>query len=55
MCEKLKPAEVAQLRKTVIERARSVANISGGVLGIGKVSAAESAMLTKLEKVFDRG
>ncbi len=54
LCARLNANEIAQLRTTLVERARSVAQASGGVLGIGKVSAAETAMLTKLERVFDR-
>lgn len=54
LCEKLNAKETAQLRNTLVERARSVANASGGILGMGKVSAAEAAMLKKLENVFDR-
>lgn len=54
LCEHLNSKEIAQLRTTLVDRARSVAEASGGVLGIGKVSSAEAAMLKKLEKVFDK-
>ncbi|MDZ4774567.1 MAG: hypothetical protein SGI72_15675 [Planctomycetota bacterium] len=54
LCEHLNSKEVAQLRTTLVDRARSVAEASGGVLGIGKVSSAEAAMLKKLENVFDK-
>lgn len=54
LCEHLNSKEVAQLRTTLVDRARSVAEASGGVLGLGKVSASEAAMIKKLEGVFDR-
>jgi hypothetical protein len=54
LCEHLNSKEVAQLRTTLVDRARSVAEASGGVLGLGKVSASEAAMLKKLE-VPERG
>ncbi|MBL8857609.1 MAG: hypothetical protein JNL28_03770 [Planctomycetes bacterium] len=54
LCEKLNATEIATLRTTLIDRARAVASASGGVLGIGKVSAAETTMLAKFERVFDQ-
>lgn len=54
LCARLNANEIAQMRTTLVERARSVARSSGGVLGLGKVSAAETAVLTKLERAFDR-
>ncbi|MBL8862924.1 MAG: hypothetical protein JNK02_13080 [Planctomycetes bacterium] len=54
LCEKLTPEQAAEFKRTVMDRARKVASISGGVLGFGKVSAGESAMLAKIEKVFDQ-
>lgn len=55
LCEQLTPQQAGELKKTVVERARAVAGISGGILGIGKVSAQESAMIERIEKTFARG
>lgn len=54
LCERLDAKQVAELRTMLVERARTVANASGGILGIRKVSDAESRMLAKLERVFDQ-
>lgn len=53
LCEKLAPPQITLLKTSLLERARAVASASGGVFGIGKVSASEAAMITKLEKAFD--
>jgi len=53
LCEKLAPPQVALLKSRLLERAHIVANASGGVFGIGKVSASETALIAKLEKAFD--
>ena len=52
LCEVLPPAEVARMRSGLLEGARAVAGASGGVLGLGKVSAAESAAIARLEAAF---
>jgi hypothetical protein len=53
LCARLTPTERAQLKKEVVGRARSIAEASGGFLGIGnRVSEAEEAMLAKLEHAF---
>jgi FixJ family two-component response regulator len=55
ICDQLGPDEVARLKMDLLERARSVASASGGVLGMGsKVSSAEAAMLAELEAAFAR-
>ena len=54
LSEQLTETENAHLKGVVMERARAMAGASGGVLGVGKISASESAMLAKIEKVFDR-
>ena len=46
--EEIGPEEAARLKAEIIDRARLVARASGGVLGIGKVSSAEAAMLERL-------
>lgn len=52
MCQKLGPDEVAKLKASIVGRARSVASASGGVLGVGKTSSAESQVLARIEKAF---
>lgn len=54
LCEDLNATEAAHLKGLVMERARAMAGASGGILGIGKVSASEAALLAKIEKAFDR-
>lgn len=45
--------EAARLQSSLLDRARSVAEASGGLLGLGKkVSAKEEAVLRKLEQAF---
>jgi hypothetical protein len=51
----LRAEEIAKMRATVLDRARSVAGASGGMLGLGsKVSKAEAALLAQLEGAFGR-
>lgn len=52
LSEKMDLRQKALLRDELIDRARNVAEASGGVLGIGKISKSESAMLEKLSSVF---
>ncbi len=53
ICQTLKPATVAKLKDNVMDRARRVAEASGGILGMGnKVSAAEQACLHQLAQAF---
>jgi hypothetical protein len=54
LVERLSSEQVKLLQGTLMERARSVASASGGFLGMGKVSASESAVLARLEKAFER-
>ncbi len=49
---KLNPAERHKVRDELLRRARSVAEASGGILGLGKVSANEEAVLTAISKAF---
>jgi hypothetical protein len=53
LCEHMTPEQVRALRTDLIERARSIASASGGLLGVGKVSAAEADMIQQLESAFD--
>lgn len=51
---KLSVADRALLKATVLERARAVAEVSGGFLGLAfRVSKAEQAALDKLAAAFD--
>ena len=53
MSEQLGPEEAARVKTGVLERARAVATAAGGVFGVGsKISAAEAALLVKLETAF---
>jgi hypothetical protein len=42
ICEQLSPEQVAALRSGLVERVRGVAKASGGFLGAGSISTAES-------------
>ncbi|TAJ11277.1 MAG: hypothetical protein EPO68_14650 [Planctomycetota bacterium] len=54
LCAQLAPAEIAKMKAGLLDRARAVANASGGVLGMGsKVSGAEAIVLKRLEAAFD--
>ena len=50
--ENLTAEQVEALRAGLVERARAVAQASGGVLGVGKVSSAEAEMIRQLESAF---
>ena len=52
LCEHMTPDQVRALRVDLLERARSIASASGGLLGVGKVSAAEADMIQQLESAF---
>jgi DnaJ-domain-containing protein 1 len=52
LCKQLNVHERSALRDEVLADARSVAESAGGILGIGKVSAEEKAMLETLEEAF---
>jgi hypothetical protein len=54
LVQKLEPAEIVKLKSNLIDRARGVAKASGGVLGMGKVSSKEEAVLAKLESAFPK-
>jgi hypothetical protein len=50
--ENLTAEQVEGLRTGLVERVRAVASASGGVLGVGKISSAESEMIRQLESAF---
>lgn len=53
LCMQLDANDRARLQASLLDRARAVAKASGGLLGVGAVSAAESAVIRRLEKAFD--
>jgi hypothetical protein len=52
--EQLDPKEKAALKQDLLRRCRQVAKASGGFLGIGQISAAESRTLRRLADAMDR-
>ncbi len=46
-------SQIEKLKAKLLDPARSVAAASGGVLGVGKVSAAETAALKRLDAAFE--
>ncbi|MBN1128580.1 MAG: hypothetical protein JXA71_06315 [Chitinispirillaceae bacterium] len=52
LCDKLTKKEKEAMKKEVIGSARAVAEASGGVLGINKISRREKAVLDTMEKAF---
>jgi hypothetical protein len=54
--QRLGPDEARRLEASLLDHARAIAKASGGVLGLGgKVSAAEAAMLERLQAAFAPG
>jgi hypothetical protein len=54
VCATLRPETVAILKEGVMERARKVAEASGGLLGLGnKISAREQACLDRMAQAFN--
>lgn len=53
LCEAMKPDDKALLKNELLGKARSVAEASGGILGMGsKISKPEADALKKLEEAF---
>lgn len=50
--EVMKHDELASLKNELMTRAQKVAEASGGVLGIGKISSEEKAVLEKMQAAF---
>ncbi len=50
--ERLGPAELKSLEKSVLERAERVAKASGGVMGLNRISTSESNVLKHLKAAF---
>ena len=51
--ERFTPDEQWQMRENLIEATQKVATAAGGFLGIGKISAAEKAVLDDLRSIVD--
>lgn len=49
----LSPETWAEMKKTVMGRARAIAEAAGGFLGVASISAAEKKMLEELEWAFE--
>lgn len=55
LCAALTPEEKHRLRDELLERARTIADQTGGFLGLGdRISAEEKVVLSELRKAFDR-
>ena len=54
LCAELSQEEAALMKDDLIGRVRAVAEASGGFLGLGSVSQAESKMLARLEAAFEK-
>ena len=52
LCENMTDLERKTFREVVLDRARRVAQATGGILGLFKISPEESAVLRKMEKAF---
>lgn len=52
LCETLTEQERKSLEQDLLSRARQIAEAAGGILGLGKVSAQEEAVLDRMAKAF---
>lgn len=52
LCEKLSGTEKTAMKKEIVGSALAVAEASGGMLGINKISREEKTVIEKMEKVF---
>jgi hypothetical protein len=52
LCDELTAKQTVDLKNDVLARAKAVAEASGGIFGIGKVSKSEKLVLEKLEAPF---
>jgi hypothetical protein len=52
LCEKLTETEKTAMKKEIIGGAKTVAEASGGLLGINKISPEEKTAFDKMEKAF---
>ena len=54
LCDGLSNKEIELLKSVILGHALTVANASGGVMGIGKICAEEKVMLKTIEKSFKK-
>jgi len=52
LCHELDPAQVDVLKKELVGHARQIAEASGGILGLNRISAREEEVLLEIEKAF---
>jgi hypothetical protein len=52
VCKKMNTDEVENLKTEIMSHARAIAEVSGGILGIGSVSKNEKEMLQVIEDAF---
>ena len=50
----MEPHELEQLRHGLLDRARRIAEAAGGLLGFGKISASEQAVLDRMARAFSK-
>jgi hypothetical protein len=55
LCERLPPEDRTTLKTELLRNVRAAAAVSGGFLGMGKISAEEKAVIAKLEASFCGG
>ncbi|HAR64457.1 MAG: hypothetical protein DKM50_00825 [Candidatus Margulisiibacteriota bacterium] len=53
LCKELDDAQLKYLKEQIMGHCDKIARVSGGFLGIGKISGEESAMIMRLGKAFD--
>ena len=51
--QSMKPASFTSLKQDITKRSQQVASAAGGILGIGKISKAEQAVLDDVEATFN--
>ena len=54
MADTLKPDDYHRVRDNLLTRAKQVASATGGILGLGKISAAEQKKLDELVAAFTK-
>ena len=52
LCKKMTSDEIKHFKQEIMSHVEIIAKTSGGVLGLGKTSAAEKEMIKKLESAF---
>jgi hypothetical protein len=52
LCKKMTSDEISHFKKEIMSRVEIIAKTSGGIFGLGKISASEEKMIKKLESAF---